>query len=493
MKALLWIFIAIITGLYITIPVIDPDLWWHIAIGRWILATGEVPVVEHWNLFGLGKPFRAYSWMFEVIAAKIDSSFGVDGLFYTKVLLGQLLSFTLFFVFSRISRDWFFGLLLGIIGVVCCHSHFTLRPQSITWIYFALVLFFTDRAVRRDRVFPDACYIFLLLALWANIHITTVLALGAIFFWAADKERITLTSWLIFFGAVGTLLTPYFGAEWLTFFSKTGHPLSFSSIAEFQPATLLQYTTGFVVLIVAVLGMLFYYHQSVFPTPRLVFAGILLLGGLAVVKFLPIAAIFLIAVVAASWREANELGYRFGNLTEAFTKFRELFNRIPPEGLGFILICLIIVLGQKLYFGEKIGKGIVPIDAVEFMEEKELAHPWLHNFGYGGYLMRHFTEESHEPRELVVIDGRTNVAPKEVMEIFMEARSGGRNWRKLLDITEPQTILWVGDSAFISLLLLTKEWCSVYEAPHTQLEHTVLIPREIYENRLADFPDAVCE
>lgn len=42
-------------------PIEDPDLFWHIVIGRWILDHGAVPQVEHWNYFGLGQTFRAYS------------------------------------------------------------------------------------------------------------------------------------------------------------------------------------------------------------------------------------------------------------------------------------------------------------------------------------------------------------------------------------------------------------------------------------------------
>ena len=42
-------------------PIEDPDLFWHIVIGRWILDHGAVPQVEYWNYFGLGQTFRAYS------------------------------------------------------------------------------------------------------------------------------------------------------------------------------------------------------------------------------------------------------------------------------------------------------------------------------------------------------------------------------------------------------------------------------------------------
>lgn len=72
MKTLLWIVIALAAGLYICGPVVDPDLWWHITIGRWIIAHRDVPVVDHWTLFGQGEVWRAYSWMIEILFALVD-------------------------------------------------------------------------------------------------------------------------------------------------------------------------------------------------------------------------------------------------------------------------------------------------------------------------------------------------------------------------------------------------------------------------------------
>lgn len=494
MRALLWLFCAVIAGLYIVSPVVDPDLWWHIAIGRWILAHGAVPTTEHWNLFALGAPFRAYSWMNEVVFAWIDAHFGLEGLFWGKVILAQLVALSFFYVFSKLSNDWFFGILLGFVAVVGCQSHYTFRPQSITWIYFVWLLYLTEVACRKGKLFPAAVGIVLCMSLWANIHITTALGLGAVLCWSFSKERMALSAWLLFFAALGTAITPYFGAEWITFLSKTDHPFMFSAIREFQPANILQYATGFSMLALFLLVMFFGFHPTLFPLVRLLYGGVLLLGGLAVIKFLPYTTIYLLAVIATGWRDARERGLLFGNFSEAIEKFEELFKskRVPPEGLGFILVCLIFVLAKQVT-QVKLDKEIVPKDAVDFIDEKKLQTPILHTFGYGGYMMRHFTNESGEVREKVMVDGRTNVTPHEINNYLDDARGGRREWRKILDIVKPNTILWVGDSPLISLLLLSGEWCVVFEEPETTLEHTVLIKREEVERRKDEFPTATCE
>ena len=74
MRIVLWLSALIAVGLYIAGPLVDPDLWWHITAGRWMIAHGEVPTVDYWNMFGVGKPWRAYSWSVEVIFAAVEGN-----------------------------------------------------------------------------------------------------------------------------------------------------------------------------------------------------------------------------------------------------------------------------------------------------------------------------------------------------------------------------------------------------------------------------------
>ncbi|MDR0964997.1 MAG: hypothetical protein LBM75_00550 [Myxococcales bacterium] len=86
-------------------PLEDPDLYWHMLIGRWILDNGEVPRSEHWNFFGLGQEFRAYSWMSESFFALIDRHFGLRGLWWCQGLFGVGLTALVATVFLSLSRS----------------------------------------------------------------------------------------------------------------------------------------------------------------------------------------------------------------------------------------------------------------------------------------------------------------------------------------------------------------------------------------------------
>ncbi|HEX3375401.1 MAG TPA: hypothetical protein VHS29_00985, partial [Candidatus Acidoferrales bacterium] len=38
----------------------DPDIWWHLATGRWILQHRAIPMTDPFSSYGMGKPWIAY-------------------------------------------------------------------------------------------------------------------------------------------------------------------------------------------------------------------------------------------------------------------------------------------------------------------------------------------------------------------------------------------------------------------------------------------------
>ena len=113
--------------------------------GVGLSAHSAVPVVDHWNMFAAGKPWVAYSWSNELIIGLADRAFGIKGLLVLQAIIAVLLSISLAVGFSLLSRDWFFGLLLGAFTTLSCISHFSLRPQTLTWIYYVAALVLADR------------------------------------------------------------------------------------------------------------------------------------------------------------------------------------------------------------------------------------------------------------------------------------------------------------------------------------------------------------
>src|SRR4051794_26880358 len=44
-------------------PVFDPDIWWHLRTGQWVLEHRDVPHLDPFSQ--IQKPWVAYSWLYE--------------------------------------------------------------------------------------------------------------------------------------------------------------------------------------------------------------------------------------------------------------------------------------------------------------------------------------------------------------------------------------------------------------------------------------------
>lgn len=449
-------FLFLLTS-YVCEPILDPDLWWHIVVGRHVLENASFPTQDYWNLFGAGNYWIAYSWFSEILYAFIENAFEITGLLTLKVSLIFLLVLSLVIAYAYIARDWLVALLLAIIVVAGSSFHLTLRPQLFPWILFPLLITLLEHTDRTNFSLSKAIGFILIGSLWANNHITTAIGLASIFFWFRPSRQTLYCALLYFFG---TLITPYFGKEWLTFFSKSSHPFSHQIIAEFQPSTILEFPVAFLIILIGIIAILLFHKFKEVFYGRFIFGIIVVLGALSVNKFIPFALIFLSALVAKTWSLSGSKG--FGNFGEAIDKLRSLLYKFPSQGLGFVFLCLTIVNFYKLY-KTPLDLGHIPKTAYDFIEDNDLPKPLLNDFGRGGYMMYRKSNEAGVTKDKVSFDGRTNVIPKEIWLEYIEAFYGKRNWDSVIKRTNPNTILWSMESPFTSLLLASGKWCLAFQ------------------------------
>lgn len=480
MKPLLWLATAVMIGAYITTPLIDPDLWWHIAIGRWIVAHGWVPYVEHWNAFAAGKPWVAYSWSQEVVFALIDSISGLHGLLAFKLLLFIVVSLTFCFTFSYIARDWFFGLMIGLVAVGSLCGFVLLRPQTFVWIYSALQICILTRIVRRQEAdWYDHIGLVVVMSLWANAHITTALGMFICVTWLFQRVPFKL---LLIVAAVcfaGTLITPYGGREWIVFLSKTDHPLAHANIVEFGAAHIRDYGTGMFIILLSLLIIFGSKRPASMSLGQMVAVGVFSVGGLGVVKFMPFAVLVLGATLADVWSQERQ---KLGNIYEAFVKLEEQMSKYYGQGLLFFIVVLSIVYGSAP-FKVLIEKGYVADGALDFMLEKDLPYPVMNAFGEGGYVMYRYTDAAGNLERKVSIDGRTNVNPELISTDNGAAYSGNLAWRTYFEQVTPETVVWKNPSPLTSLLVLDPQWCRVYCDGEPDKGYSVFVKRSYFESK----------
>ena len=68
-------------------PAIDEDFWWHLRTGQWILSHHAVPIKDMFSARAAGQPWIDYSWLFDVLTAKIFEAWGYRGILGMTTLL----------------------------------------------------------------------------------------------------------------------------------------------------------------------------------------------------------------------------------------------------------------------------------------------------------------------------------------------------------------------------------------------------------------------
>ena len=55
----------------------DPDVWWHIRLGDWIIAHHQIPAGELFAYTAFGNPLVAHEWLSETIFAALAAVGGL--------------------------------------------------------------------------------------------------------------------------------------------------------------------------------------------------------------------------------------------------------------------------------------------------------------------------------------------------------------------------------------------------------------------------------
>lgn len=153
----------------------EPDLWWQIKTGEWILENGKVPVTDVFSFTQKGQTWINIKWGFEVVAASISNIFGVESVFILQAVMLLLLLFCLYQLSKEISKS--FGqmqfnliafLLLLPIFFVSVDYRINGRPEMSSHLLSIVFLWLNLRY--RNGLKQSIWWLIPLQCLWANVH-----------------------------------------------------------------------------------------------------------------------------------------------------------------------------------------------------------------------------------------------------------------------------------------------------------------------------------
>src|SRR5262245_49233601 len=177
-RVMLLSLLYLIPAIWILQPVIfDADIWWHLQAGKWMVEHGTLPVTDPFSAYGEGKPWVAYSWLFEVGMYGLVQAFGEAGIILYTLVGVWLIMLMLHRIIGTRCSDFVCISGLLAVSVIALSNMFTPRPWLLTILFFAITLevVLLLREGRHSRwywLLPVAY------AVWANIHIQFIYGLG---------------------------------------------------------------------------------------------------------------------------------------------------------------------------------------------------------------------------------------------------------------------------------------------------------------------------
>ena len=157
----------------------DPDLFWHLRLGRWILDHHAIPHAELFSFTAQGNPMVAHEWGSEVLFTLLDR---IGGLLLVALFMGVVAWSGLLALALRARSRGAGAVAIAIallLGARAAEPVLGTRPQVITVALVCWTLLLAERHLLRGGrllwVIPPVALV------WANLHGGVVLGLAALF------------------------------------------------------------------------------------------------------------------------------------------------------------------------------------------------------------------------------------------------------------------------------------------------------------------------
>jgi hypothetical protein len=450
--------------LYSIHPVIDPDLWWHLRTGQWIVEHGSVPRVDSFSTYGMGKAWVAYTWPFDVIVYGVFRTFGLVGIVLFTALFSLLIAVAIHKLVHRFALPFVGEILLtacGLAALALVFSH--PRPWLFTTLFFIIELDLLLLARRSGK----SWYLWFLpplFVLWANVHIQ--FSYGLFLLGLATLEplidKISLPSLMqsatksipfyqllqvLIACLVATLVTPYHVHLFSTLFDLIQQTGFFQVIEEMQPLPFREPYSWFVLFLALAAAFSLGWQRDVRPFPLLS-----LIAG-AFLSFRARRDLWFIVIVAMPI---------IANLRPtSFPIQRFLLTKLRVALVTGALIIAIIVICWKRNISEAHLESVVaeyyPAAAAAVVEGRGYQGPLYNGFDWGGYLIWRLRSIP------VSIDNRGNVHGDERVRRSMETWLGRKNWDSDPELLSARLVIAGTQTALASLLRFDSRFELVYE------------------------------
>lgn len=440
-----------------TSPGSDPDIWWHMAAGRWILHHHAFPEVDAFSRLSPSPGWHAYSWLFDVLTYSLHHAFGLVGTMGLVVVMMLAIMGALHRMVAHLQADFLKVILLTLSGMLCLTQIYTPRSWLFSILFFVVQLDMVQRARTTGR-WRNLLWLLPLYVLWANLHIQFIDGLVVLFITACEPLLMRWWPWPIrshlfagkMFAVLGgcmaaTLINPYGVGLYHTAYKLASEPGVINQIQELLAMPFRSWgdylVLGFAIAAAAMLG-----RQKM---PDL-WKWWLLVAGLVISFRSQRDVWFLVSIAVMILAEG---------LPSKLPPLKPL-PKLSRFATASLVVIVIFVAGRILRVDNSnlVQKAslTLPVHAVDRAIAKGYSGPLFNDYTWGGYLIWRMSMP-------VSMDGRAALYGEKRIERSNKTWSGMPGWNADPALKSANLVIGPVNAALIQLLRQNSDFSLVYK------------------------------
>ena len=441
-------------------PVTDPDFWWHLTTGNWILSQHAIPRTDLYTYTVAGHRWITHEWLSEVVLAAL---YAVGRLPLESLVLGALTWAGFFLVYRAIDRRVNFviaGLALAL-GVAAANPIWGPRIQMVTFALTALTYLWVKRFCEghgRALYFLPA-----VMLVWVNLHAGFVVAYAVVGTallveglrylarrpGAMPIDRLKAMGIVLLAAVAVAIVNPNGWDIYLYPFQTGGSPEQQRLIVEwFSPNFQMSQIWPFEAMVFLIIGGLALARRIELRQFLLLLLGLgLALHSVRNLSFFMLVAVPALADYAQQARE--RLPWHWPRRLP-----RTSIATFSVNVLMVLLLCAVVALASVPSLVQRVDGKLVakdfPIKAADFLLQHPAPGHMLNVYGWGGYLI--YRLYGHTPAQPVFIFGDAALDGDQLLHDYSHLQSLGSDQPQLLARYQINWVIFHSDDPIITEL-----------------------------------------
>ena len=152
----------------------EPDVWWQLLTGRWMLDNGAITHTDVFSYTMAGHKWVNVKWLYEIIIATLEKGFGPEGVLLLQCIVNIGILWALFHTLKQVKEklqiqvSGFFTIIAALLFLAMVEYRMTGRPEMVSHLMCALYISYLwcyPELKWKQLIWPVV-----LQCLWANMH-----------------------------------------------------------------------------------------------------------------------------------------------------------------------------------------------------------------------------------------------------------------------------------------------------------------------------------